>query len=142
MPAFTGRTTDLRARGPIAQVNIAVSAAAESALMAAGQAIPPPIQVTALIDTGASVTAISQGIAQQLGLQPVGMQPVSTPSSPSANMPLYAIRVVLNNVVFEVTAIEATGLAVQGIGALLGRDVLSQAVFVYIGYANEFTIAL
>ena len=142
MSAFTGRITDLQARGPIAQVNIAISAAAESALTTAGQAIPPPVQVTALVDTGASVTAISQGIAQQLGLQPVGMQPVSTPSNPSANMPLYAVRVVINTVVFEVTAIEAAGLAVQGIGALLGREVLSQAVFVYIGYANEFTIAL
>jgi predicted aspartyl protease len=142
MAAFTGRISDLRARGPVATINIAVSAAAESALTAAGQAIPQPVQVTALIDTGASVTAISQGIAQQLGLQPVGIQSVSTPSSPSANMPLYAIRVVLNTVVFDVTAIEANGLAAQGIGALLGRDVLSQAVFVYIGYANEFTIAL
>lgn len=142
MPAFTGRSSDLQARGPVAQVNIAVSAAAETALTGAGEAVPPPVQVAALIDTGASVTAISQGIAQQLGLQPVGVLPVTTPSSLRADMPLYAIRVVLNNVVFEVTAIEATALAAQGIGALLGRDVLRQAVFIYIGYANEFTIAL
>jgi predicted aspartyl protease len=143
MPAFTGRPQDLQARGPVAQVNIAVSAAAETALSAAGQTVPTPIPVAALIDTGASVTAISQGIAQQLGLQPVGVLPVSTPSSVNTNMPLYAIRVLLApNVVFEVTAIEATGLAAQGIGALLGRDVLKQAVFIYIGYANEFTIAI
>jgi hypothetical protein len=42
----------------------------------------------------------------------------------------------------QVTALIDTGLAGQGIGALLGRDVLHQAVFVYIGYLNEFTIAL
>jgi predicted aspartyl protease len=142
MPAFTGRITDLRARGPLAQISLAVSGAAETALRAAGDAVPPPVQLTALIDTGAATTAIRQGVAQQLGLLPVGVRPISTPSSTRADMPIYAIRVVLNTVVFEVTAIEATGLAVQGIDALLGRDVLAQAVFVYIGYANEFTIAL
>jgi predicted aspartyl protease len=142
MPAFTGRMPDLQARGPIIRVSIAVSAAAEAALTSAGQLAPTPVQVDALIDTGASLTAISQGIAQQLGLQPVGIQPITASSSASIDMPLYAIRVVLSDMVFEVTAIEAAGPAEQGIGALLGRDVLSRAVFVYIGYANEFTIAI
>jgi predicted aspartyl protease len=142
MPAFTTRITEMQRRGPLVQVNIAVAAAAEQALTSAGQPVPPPVAATALIDTGATGSAISRGIAQQLGLQPVGAIPVSTPSSASVIMAQYAIRLLLpNSIVFETTAIEAQ-LAGQGIGALIGRDVLAQAVFVYIGYTNEFTIAL
>jgi predicted GNAT family acetyltransferase len=67
---------------------------------------------------------------------------VSTPSSSNVPMPVYAIRLLLpNTIMFETTAVEAQ-LQGQGIGALIGRDVLSQAVLVYIGYANEFTIAM
>lgn len=123
-------------------VSIAVAAAAEKALTDAGQAVPAPVQVNALIDTGASGTCIAQGVAQQLGLQPVGVVPVSTPSSTNVPMTIYAVRLLLpNSVVFETTAIEGQ-LQAQGIGALIGRDVLSQAVLVYIGYMNEFTIAI
>jgi hypothetical protein len=142
MPAFTGRVTDLRGQGPAVQLSIAVTAAAEAALTAAGQPVPPPVQAAALIDTGATGSAIAQGIAQQLGLQPVGVTPVSTPSSANVPMPIYAVRLLLpSSIVYEVTAIEAQ-LANQGIGALIGRDVLSQAVLVYVGYMNEFTLAL
>jgi len=142
MPAFTGRPPDLRARGPLLQVNITVTSAAEDALTAASQPVPPPVQVPALIDTGATGSAIAPGIAQQLGLQPVGVMNVSTPSSSNVPMPVYAIRLLLpNTIMFETTAVEAQ-LQGQGIGALIGRDVLSQAVLVYIGYANEFTIAM
>ena len=42
---------------------------------------------------------------------------------------------------FETTLVEAPlgGQAIQG---LIGRDVLSQAVLIYIGYANQFTLAV
>lgn len=142
MPAFTGRRGDLQARGPTIDVSIAVTAAAEAAFTAAGETLPPPVPVTALIDSGATGNAIARGVAQQLRLQPVGVVNVSTPSTASVPMPTYAVRLLLpNTIVLETTAIEAE-LANQGIGALIGRDVLSQAVFVYIGYANEFTIAI
>jgi hypothetical protein len=142
MPAFTWRQADLRAQGPTATVSIAVTAAAQAALTTAGDTAPAPVQVTAMIDTGATGTAIAPGIAQQLSLQPVGITLVSTPSSANVPMPQYAIRLLLApTVIFETTAIEAP-LHGQAIQALIGRDVLSQAVLVYIGYANEFTIAL
>ena len=142
MPAFTGRRADLIARGPTLDIAIAPTVAAEQAMTAGGQQAPTPAQVTALIDTGASGSAISRGIAQQLGLNPVGVTLVTTPSSTAVPMAAYAVRLVLpSRIVFEVTAIEAD-LQAQGIGALIGRDILSQAVLVYIGYANEFTIAI
>jgi hypothetical protein len=56
-------------------------------------------------------------------------------------MPLYAVRFLLPGTVsVETTATEVT-LAAQNIGALLGRYVLSRAVFVHIGYAGQCTIS-
>jgi hypothetical protein len=121
---------------------VAVIQAAEVVMRSAGQPVPAPVAITAQIDTGASGSAIQQGVAQQLGLQPVGVTPISTPSSTNVPMPLYAVRLLLpNTIVYETTAIEAP-MQGQGIQALIGRDVLSQAVLVYIGYANQFTIAI
>jgi predicted aspartyl protease len=119
-----------------------VSDAAQQALIAANQPVPTPVQVDALIDTGATGSVIASGIAQQLGLQPVGVVPVSTPSSSNVPMATYAVRLLLpGGIIFETTAIEAP-MQGQGIGALIGRDVLANAVLVYIGYMNEFTISI
>ena len=107
----------------------------------AGQQVPVPVTVSALIDTGATTSAIDRGTAQQLGLQPVGAILISTPSTAGVQVPQYAVRFLLPaGVVFETTAIEAT-LAGQNIGALIGRDVLSRAVFVYVGYGGHCTIS-
>jgi hypothetical protein len=141
VPSFTISQSDLRQRGPVVLVNVAVTSAAEAALAKAGETVPPPVPVTAVLDTGSFASAIGPGIAQRLGLKPVGVMPVSTPSSSNVPMPLYALRLILpQNVVFETTAIEAR-LQGQGIGALIGRDVLSKGVMVYIGYANQFTFS-
>ena len=45
-----------------------------------------------------------------------------------------------NNVTFETTVIE-TPLQGQQIRCLIGRDVLSQGVLVYIGYSNLFSLS-
>jgi predicted aspartyl protease len=108
-------------------------------MTAAGETVPQPAQVNALIDTGASGSAIARGIAQKLGLQPVGVIAVNTPSGTS-QMTEYAVRIGFGPVAFDAVVIESE-LAVQGIEALLGRDVLSMGVFIYHGRLNEFTLA-
>jgi aspartyl protease len=141
VPGYTWGTADLRQRGPVLPVNIAAASPAEQAMRAAGQPVPPPVTVDALIDTGAARSAVDKGTAARLGLQPVGAALIATPTTESAQVPVYAVRFVLPDaVVFEVTAIEAT-LAGQNIGALLGRDLLSRAVFIYVGYAGQCTIS-
>lgn len=142
MPAITVTVPDLRGSGPFLSVSVAITAALEQALVARGNPVPNPQPMTALVDTGASTTVIQAGIAQALGLQPVGVVPTSTPSSTNVPMPLYAIRLLLpQSVVFETTALESPSLVGQGIQGLIGRDVLSQAVLVYLGDANQFTLA-
>ncbi len=75
-----------------------------------------------MIDTGATGSVIQNGLAAQLGLKP-------------------AVRLLFpNNVTFETTVIE-TPLQGQQIRCLIGRDVLSQGVLVYIGYSNLFSLS-
>jgi hypothetical protein len=94
-----------------------------------------------MIDTGATKSVIQQGIAIQLGLKPVSVTSITTPSSTNVLCPEYLVRLVFpNNVLYEGTVIEAP-LQGQSVQCLIGRDVLSHAVFVYIGYRNLFSLS-
>jgi hypothetical protein len=141
VPGYTWTEPDLQRRGPVITVSIAATAAAEAAARVAGSEIPDPVTVPALVDTGAGVSAVSPGTAQRLGLPPAGVTLVSTPSSSRAWLAHYAVRFLLpGGAAVEATAVEAE-LAGHGTGAILGRDVLAHAVFVYVGYAGQCTIA-
>ncbi len=141
MPSFTSQVPNLHLVGPIVQVGITVPTALEQVLQAAGHAIPLPVTALAMIDTGATGSVIQQGLAVQLGLHPVGVVQIHTPSSTNVSCLEYAVRLLFpNNVVFETTVIEAP-LQGQHIQCLIGRDVLSQAVLVYIGYGNLFSLS-
>lgn len=111
-------------------------------MQAARQTVPNPVPATALIDTGASRTVIQTGTAAQLGLNPVGVVSVSTPSSTNVQCFAYAVGLILPNGVGidGIVAIELP-LTGQNIECLIGRDVLSMAVFVYTGGTNTFTIS-
>jgi len=141
LPSFTSQVPNLHAMGPVVQMGIAVGSAVEQALQSAGQPVPQPQNVLAMIDTGATGSVIQNGLAAQLGLNPVGIVQISTPSSANVSCLEYAVRLLFpNNVAFETTVIE-TPLQGQQIRCLIGRDVLSQGVLVYIGYSNPFSLS-
>lgn len=73
----------------------------------------------------------------------MGVVTVNTPSSSGVSAPVYPISLVFPNGlrVDGVNAIEMP-LIGQNIECLIGRDVLSQAVLIYVGYTNTFTISL
>ena len=109
---------------------------------------PPPgqqqqfINVRAMIDTGATLTAIRDDIPSTLGLNPVGYVLITTPTS--AGVPCYQYLVNLafpNNT--HVTNVTVTAVPLQGqnVSCLVGRDILGQAVLVYNGYMNQFTLS-
>jgi hypothetical protein len=113
----------------------------EAVLRASSTAVPAPIQVVAMIDTGATGSVIRQGLAAQLGLNPVGVTYINTPSSTNVSCYEYLVQILFpNNVLIETTALEAP-LQGQHIQCLIGRDVLANAVLVYIGYANLFSLS-
>ena len=141
MPGFTISVPNLVSAGAVIPCHFAVSGAHEAALKVAGIAVPAPIPVFALIDTGATKSAIEQGLAAKLSIQPTGTTMVSTASAQGQECLTYAARLHLP----KGTALDGfhfTELPVS-LGAyqcLIGRDVLSKGMLTYIGNINQFTL--
>lgn len=130
MPGLTVQLADLQAEGPRLEVRLTNTA---------GTA--PPTAVEALVDTGASVTVVANQVLKRLGLSPVGTALVHTPSATNVRCYKYLVRFVLpNGVGMEAVAI-GTPLRGQRIQCLIGRDLLRNAVFVYTGQTNTFTLS-
>ncbi len=123
------------------EIQVSVGPGVEEALRKSKAALPSPVKIMALIDTGATGTVIQSGIARQLGLNPVGIALINTPSSTNVQCYQYQVTMLFpNNVQVAATAIEAP-LQGQHIQCLIGRDVLAHGVLVYIGYTNSFTLS-
>jgi len=114
----------------------------QQTVTSAGEALPTAIKASALIDTGASGSAVQQGLLAPLGLHPVGQTSVVTPTTTGAgvNCPLYAVLLTMPNGWIEATMIEAP-LANQNIEVLIGRDVLQHGLLIYQGRTGQFTLA-
>lgn len=93
------------------------------------------------------MSAVRAGIPTALGLHPVGVAPVVTPTTGAAavTMPTFAVRFVINasphDIAFDTVAIEAD-FGPQTMDAILGRDVLKEAIFIYNGRLNIYSIAV
>ena len=142
MPTFGVQIPDLQHIGPVMDIEIAAGSYAAGLLETSGASVPPPIAVTAMIDTGASVSVMRQGLGAQLCLQPTGIVFVHTAASTSVRCPEYSVRLLLPNAIsFDTTLIEMP-LADQHIGCLIGRDILARGVFIYLGSGNAFTLSI
>ena len=94
MPRLQGH---LAFDGAIINVRVELGAAEEAHLQSTGQPVPPAFPTTALIDPGASVTAIDPMILNYLGVQQTGAALVSVPGHANANTPLFDVRISLGN---------------------------------------------
>jgi hypothetical protein len=142
-------TLQVSPSGPIIDAIVGVSMARSAALVAAGQAIPPAVQIRALLDTGASNTAIDPAVLNSLGLTPTGTVLVSTPTTGPAPQTVsqYDVGIMIPGptggapLLSQTLPVIASSLfAAQGFHALIGRDILSQCVFMYNGN-GFFTLA-
>ena len=141
----------LRLSGPVVPVLIEIPSALTDRLQQTGQAIAAPVSGLALVDTGASVSAVDAGCVQQLGVQPVGMVTVGTAGGSQQQM-LYPGRFSFpgtNLPSIDFSSLLGADLATQGVPgprggplvALLGRDLLEHFVLVYNGPQGLFTLA-
>lgn len=143
----TGRTDlqQLQIRGPALQVEIAIADDLAAILLKANQPIPPPRLGTALIDTGASVTAVEETDLRALGLQPVGVSsPISTPDGTSRTYSLYACKLSFPGTPIpplSFNAVAGCNLTAFDHKALIGRDILSAFLLVYNGVEGSWTLA-
>lgn len=139
----------LQATGPFLPVQVEVPLALATRLQQAGQAPPTPAPGFALLDTGASVSAVDAAVMQQLNVQPVGIVTVGTAGGPQ-QQPLFPAR-------FSFPGTNIPGInfnrllganlqsqQVPGQGpiiALLGRDLMAHFVLIYNGPGGYFSIA-
>ena len=148
-PRPSGQAFDrtlLQQRGPLIRVQVGVPSTLAAHLSAAGSQIPQPIITGALIDTGASVSAIDSGELAKLGLQPTGQTSLATPSDHQATANTFSVSLTFpqapaENATFDPFAVVGCILRPQGIGALLGRDFLEIATLIYNGPGGFFTLA-
>ncbi len=142
MPTLGVQIPDLRRVGPVMAIEIAVSSSAAAILETSGMSIPAPISISAMIDTGASVSVMRQGMGARLGLQPTGVVFVHTATSIIVRCPEYSVRLLFpTSIAFDTTLVELP-LESQQIGCLIGRDNLARGVFIYLGSDNAFTLSI
>lgn len=139
MPSLTTQIPNLQFAGPLLQVKVDLPQALKDVRAISPE--PQPLQVQAMIDTGATGTVIKAKLIEGLKLKPVGVVTINTPSSTGVKCNQYFVKLLLpNNVQIEATVIGAP-LKDQHIQCLIGRDILRHGVFIYTGYINQFTLS-
>lgn len=135
--------------GPLIDLFVGVSSPRFIALQKEGQTPPTPILAKALVDTGASHTAVDVAIIEALGISSKRIASLITPSTGavphkchtfdvSIYIPMGAASAVpWSKVAHEVTRAE---LKHQGFEVLIGRDILAEVIFIYDGRNSVFTL--
>lgn len=133
--------------GPILNVEISIPTALANLYSKTGISIPQPISGLAILDTGAYRTSVDNKTITSLGVQPVGLEPTLTPSG-RKNQNTYPAHVKFPGTTIDLDFNEALGADLeeqkvnnQPIIALVGRDILSQCVFIYNGAMGTYTLA-
>ena len=127
--------------GPVISIEISVPQSLAEEFTRANLPIPRPIVGLALIDTGASSSCVDNSTIESLGIKSIGVVDTMTPAGPKqqyrypAHFFFPAARI---NVDFG--SITGADLKDQPIMALIGRDILSNFIFVYNGTLGMYTI--
>ena len=143
MPAITQHVQDMERTGSVMELYLTVPVRIEEKLNAEVKEKPHPVLVKALIDTGVTSSVVQEGIAEKMGLRPIGEVKINTPSTEGHHCYKYFLRAILprHGLAYEGAFISAP-LRGQNIQCVIGRDILSHGILIYIGYAGEFTLAL
>jgi predicted aspartyl protease len=143
VPSFTLKIPNLVHNGPLVNATIALTTPLFEAMKKKADPIPEPVKVMALIDTGATSSVVAPDVITRLGIFPTGSVKVNTPSCSGVLCNQYTAAIVLpNNIIIETTNRIEAPLQGQPIQCLLGRDILSQVVLIYNGYAEEVTFSI
>jgi len=153
MPNGTARPwpPGLRATGPVIPVQVEIPPALAEQIESKGEATPAPKTGFAIIDTGASVSAVDEEVIKGLGVQPVGVLAISTPSGPDQRE-LYPGRLTFPGTGLpSIDHQQLLGAVLAGptsLGpkhqyiALIGRDILQRFVLIYNGPGATVTLSV
>ncbi len=111
--------------------------------------MPPAIQGSFLVDTGASLTAVDPRLIQPLGLSATGTVLCPTPSTAGTAVPMFQYDLMVyvpgagvgNGWFVEAIPVMASSFAGQNIDGFIGRDILDRGLLVYNGSSGHFTLA-
>ena len=133
---------------PVVDLFATPRASRSAALEAAGETSPRPVDIRALVDTGASRSLVQTSILERLELDSLGTELVNTPTTGSSPKVahVYAIQLFFAGVpggllTPDLQVVEAEDLSGFGVSMLLGRDVLSRCLLIFNGHEGRFTIA-
>ena len=138
----------LTAGGPLVSVEVSIPAALKEHLAEKSLPIPPPQSGFALIDTGASSTAVDQSVFDALGVPPIDKIKTSTPHG-EAESPIYPATVAFPGLALTEMPMERiigcnlkwTNSEGKEVIMLLGRDLLQYFLLVYNGKSADIFLA-
>ena len=132
----------LQQRGPIIPISVTIEQNMGKTLAQQGKNVPTK-QGIALFDTGATQSAIDDQVAQELGLPVVDVGKMTSASHEQHPCNLYPVQFsIVPGIVFQSPRTMGVKLAVQGMIAIIGRDVLQSCVFIYNGASGQITLCL
>jgi hypothetical protein len=131
----------LRREGPIVDVQISLPRALAARSQQQGQPPGAGQTVRGLVDTGASISTVSDQVAAAVGLQAIASVPLGGVGGTSER-PIFAAAVALPRYGISVDPIEIAGVTIPmpGIDVLIGRDVLRALYLEYKGPEGAFAL--
>lgn len=138
---FSNTAQNLRTRGPILPIHVGLPSTMVGGIRAQGETPPPPEEISALVDTGASITAINNGVAQRLGLIQTGSVTVGGVTGTS-QQPVYTAFVGFPDMGMEFDPVQIVGTPSEfpGFDVLIGRNILCQMIMTYNGSKGIFSL--
>lgn len=135
--------------GPIVDLTVWVGQDQAEEYLRLGQAVPPPMTIQALIDTGADCSAIDMAFANSIGLgsDEVGAIQSSAQGAIAIEAPIYEVKFSFGSLKAatrpEWHEIQAVGVSLiaRGCLALIGRDLLSTSLLIYDGLKGELIVS-
>lgn len=134
--------------GWILPLLVGVNGRTTATLMTAGQVVPPPQHLRALIDTGTDITGIAAAVLSRLQLGSVQQYTTQTLSGP-VSIQLFEVSLTIPRTgqlpglspVLDQLIVMALPTPLPNIDALVGLDVLDHLLLIFDGPRGEFTVS-